>query len=174
MSRATLITGGNIGDVRGALAAAEKLIAECAGTVVARSAVRESAAWGDFCDGDDDSETGGLFLNQALIVETSLSPADLLDALQKIEKELGRASTSLSDRRGENTRATRTYFSRPIDIDILFYDDLVIHTDRLTIPHPLIAEREFVLRPLVDLMPDYPHPVTGKTPREMLKALTAG
>ncbi|MCL2562151.1 MAG: 2-amino-4-hydroxy-6-hydroxymethyldihydropteridine diphosphokinase [Rikenellaceae bacterium] len=160
MPRVTLITGGNLGDVRGTLAAAERLVAERAGTVVARSTVRKSTAWGDFCDG----EAGGLFLNQALIIETPLSPMKLLDALQKIEKELGREE----GQKAANSKATRAYTSRPIDIDILFYDDLIMHTDRLTIPHPLIAEREFVLLPLVELIPDYPNPATGKTPREML------
>ena len=63
------------------------------------------------------------------------------------------------------------YTSRPIDIDILFYDDRVIRTERLTVPHPLIQEREFVLVPLCEWMRDYRHPVLGKTVGELLEEL---
>ena len=86
------------------------------------------------------------------------------EALQAIERELGR------DREAEQSLKQRTgarYTSRPIDIDILFYDDRVIRTERLTVPHPLIQEREFVLVPLCEWMRDYRHPVLGKTVGEL-------
>ena len=85
--------------------------------------------------------------------------------------ELGR------DREAEQSLKQRTgarYTSRPIDIDILFYDDRVIRTERLTVPHPLIQEREFVLVPLCEWMRDYRHPVLGKTVGELLEELKIG
>ena len=75
-------------------------------------------------------------------------------------------------RRSNGRRASR-YASRPVDIDILFYDDAVISDERLTIPHPLLAEREFALVPLCEIMRTRRHPVTGRTVGEMLEALRA-
>lgn len=95
------------------------------------------------------------FLNICLAAETNLSPIDLLDSIKSIERAIGR-------------KRSARWGPRHIDIDILFYNDLVIITDRLTIPHPGITERAFVLAPLADIAPHFVHPVNGKTIRQML------
>lgn len=98
------------------------------------------------------------FLNAAVSGRTGLDPEPLLDALKGIERGLGRV-------------AGVRFGPRPIDLDILFYDALRIDTPRLTIPHPRLRERRFVLRPLADIAPDHLHPETGETVVEMLEAL---
>jgi 2-amino-4-hydroxy-6-hydroxymethyldihydropteridine diphosphokinase len=95
------------------------------------------------------------FLNLCLQAATSLSPFDLLHFTQELEKELGREKTV-------------RWGPRLIDIDILFYDDEISHSEELTIPHPQIAQRAFVLVPLADIAPDLVHPQTGQTVREMV------
>jgi len=98
------------------------------------------------------------FLNAALVGTTALDPIPLLYTLKNIERELGRMPTY-------------QYGPRLIDLDVLFYDDLKMITGELTIPHPRIEERSFVLRPLVKIVPEWVHPVLGKTVRELLSAL---
>ncbi len=187
MYKAILLTGGNEGDVAATLAAARERVRECVGPIAAASSLYRSAPWGYFDSPQQD------FLNQALIVETHLSPIELLDATQRIEQELGRpkgaasgeltSTASAVRRRGWRLSAwfrfakpahARVYTSRPIDIDILFYDDLVMQTERLTIPHPLIQDREFALEPLAEIAPGYLHPVLGITVDEMLRRSRAG
>ncbi len=136
-ARAILLTGSNRGDRAALLEQARRLIEARVGPVVRASSVHESEPWG--------FEDPQSFLNQALIVETTLSPIALLDELQAIERELGRV---------RNDGKREGYAPRPIDIDILFYDDLVLDSERLTLPHPLIGEREFVLTPLREIAPD--------------------
>lgn len=163
MARAIILTGGNVGDVKTRLQNAQRLINQHAGPVMRCSHRYKSRAWG--FDAEEE------FSNQVLEVDTDLMPEQLLDALQAIERELGR------DREAEQSLKQRTgarYTSRPIDIDILFYDDRVIRTERLTVPHPLIQEREFVLVPLCEWMRDYRHPVLGKTVGELLEELKIG
>jgi 2-amino-4-hydroxy-6-hydroxymethyldihydropteridine diphosphokinase len=96
------------------------------------------------------------FRNQVVRVITTLSPGDVLKGIKEIENHFGRA------------RSARRYLSRKMDIDILFYDDLVTTTETLTIPHPKMADRRFVLTPLADIAPEFVHPVTGKTVSSML------
>ena len=98
------------------------------------------------------------FLNAAVAIETTLPPADLLEETQAIEIKLGRTE--------KNTFAPRT-----IDIDVLFYGDEVILDDRLTIPHPLLHERYFVLAPLSEIAPDLLHPIFGQPVSELLSNL---
>jgi len=105
------------------------------------------------------------FFNCVVAIETTLEPASLLECVQGLERALGRTRTSarLEDQR---------YEPRPLDIDILLYDDRVISGhDHLHIPHLLMHERAFVLRPLADLAPELEHPVLYQTIRELLESL---
>ena len=154
MARVVLLTGGNLGDKTRSLALARETVDLRIGRVICGSAVYESEPWGFSAD-----ET---FLNQVLVIETDLEPVEVLDAVQDIEKGMGRRQIESPTGDGK-----RVYESRPIDIDILFFDDLILNTPRLTIPHPLIAEREFVLIPLREILPDYVHPVLKKRIRDL-------
>jgi 2-amino-4-hydroxy-6-hydroxymethyldihydropteridine diphosphokinase len=152
MARVVILTGSNRGEKAALLARAAEQVGERVGPIVRRSGVYESEPWG-FSDPES-------FLNQVLVSETNLEPLEVLDRTQSIEKALGRV------RKPDPPHAPR-YASRPIDIDLLFYDDLRLCSDRLTLPHPLIAEREFVLAPLREVMGDFIHPVYGKPIREL-------
>jgi len=101
------------------------------------------------------------FLNAAVRGTTTLDPMGLLYTVKDIEIELGR-------------RPTFRYGPRVIDIDIIFYDNLALHTTELTIPHSLMAERIFVLRPVADIAPDWRHPVLNKSVTDLLAALPPG
>ncbi len=98
------------------------------------------------------------FLNAAVEVETDLFPLQLLARLQNIEREMGR-------------RRVTPKGPRNIDIDVLFYGRSVIATADFQVPHPRIAQRRFVLEPLAEIAPEFRHPMTGKTAREMLASL---
>lgn len=100
------------------------------------------------------------FLNIALAGQTALSPEELLDYLKGVEEQLGRETS-------------RRYGPRLIDLDILFFDEMTLDTPRLTIPHPRLAERAFVLRPLADIAPDLIHPVLKQSIRDLAAALPA-
>lgn len=134
--RAAILAGGNTHDVAERLDRAERLLAERVGRVVARSSVRESEAWG-FC--------AARFLNRAYIVETELEAEPLLDELQAIERELGR---NREEELREKCATGERYASRPIDLDILLFGEQRIATERLTVPHALLLERDFALAPL--------------------------
>ncbi len=98
------------------------------------------------------------FLNLVCQVYTRLAPMELLALAKGIERKLGRTPG-------------KSNAPRPIDIDILFYDDQVIETPELVIPHPRLTERAFVLVPLAEIAPDLVHPVSGKTIRELLQGI---
>jgi 2-amino-4-hydroxy-6-hydroxymethyldihydropteridine diphosphokinase len=115
--------------------------------VKAKSHVYETPPWG--------YENQPTFLNQVLKAQTYLEPERLLKHLKRLETALGRKETF---RNGP----------RLIDIDILLYDDLVMNTSLLTLPHPRMHERAFVLLPMMDIAPDLIHPVTKKSVRDML------
>ena len=163
MTRVVLLLGGNQGDVKHTLQAAQQMINARVGAVLRCSHRYESEPWG--------FRSPDRFSNQALEVSTDLTPWEVLDAVKEIERELGRnhAAEALERASGGNR-----YASRPVDIDILFYDDEVISDERLTIPHPLLPEREFALVPLCEIMRTRRHPVTGCTVGEMLATLRKG
>ncbi len=115
--------------------------------VKTKSKVYETPPWGY-------TEQGN-FLNQVVKVNTYLEPEPLLKHLKRLEIALGR-------------KATFHYGPRLIDMDILFYDDLVLETPRLVLPHPHVHERGFVLLPMMDIAPDLVHPVLGKSVRELV------
>lgn len=142
------------------LQTAQRLINERVGAVMRCSHRYQSEAWG--------FNATLPFTNQALEISTDLRPLEVLDAIQQIENELGR------NRAAEQIEKAATgarYASRPIDIDIIFYGSEIIDEERLRIPHPLLAERQFALQPLAEIMRSFRHPVTGKSVGEMLDAL---
>ena len=141
MHRAIILAGGNIGDVAARFVEAERLLSERGAAIVARSQNYESRAWG--------FESDMLFVNVAWAVETPLEPECLLDVLQEVEALQGRDREIEKAQKAENGAR---YCSRTLDLDILFYDEEHISTERLKVPHPLIMEREFVITPLCELL----------------------
>jgi len=127
--------GSNLGDRQSTIEQAIKLIGMYVGMVSRRSSLIETEPWGF------DSENR--FLNGVVCCETMLSPREVLSKTQRIERELGRK---------KKTSSARAYRDRPIDIDILLYDDLKIDEPDLKIPHPLMWERDFVMIPLREIM----------------------
>lgn len=160
MHRITLLLGGNRGDMLSTLRRAVELLGERVGKVVAQSRIYKSEAWGFHSE--------EVFSNQAVVLMTNLEPLALLDATQAIEQELGRDRTMEAT---EKLSSGERYCSRTMDIDIMFYDDEVIRTPRLTIPHPLMQEREFALEPLAEVEGERRHPVLGRTISELLNQI---
>ena len=129
-----LSLGSNLGNKEQNLTSAISEIARRIGDITAQSAFLETEPWG--------FDSDNAFLNAAVCVETQLSPYELLHTTQQIERDLGRIQKSHQG----------LYHDRIIDIDILLYDDLHIQTPELTIPHPLMQQRDFVLIPLKEIM----------------------
>ena len=152
--------GGNKGDVKRTLQTAQQLVNARVGAVLRCSHRYESEAWG--------FHAPERFSNQAVEITTDLTPHEVLDAVQCIEADLGRNRAAEAV---EKAATGAAYVSRPIAIDIIFYDDAVLSDEQLPIPHPLLAEREFALVPLCEIMRMRRHPVTGTTVGEMLDAL---
>ena len=138
-----LILGGNIEERVDYLHRTVELLRREAGYITAMSTVYESEPWGfdDPC----------WFLNQVVALETNHSPHRLLECIQQIEQSMGRV------------RTYHGYHARTMDIDILLYDNLVINTPELVIPHPRMTERMFVLQPMAELAPNLEHPVLHKS-----------
>ena len=146
---AYLSLGTNLGNKEENLHAAMQLIKEQIGNIVSQSALYVSAPWGFSSENS--------FLNNAVAVETTLNPSELLQTTQGIERTLGRTHKTVN----------RQYSDRLIDIDILFYDSLVMDTPALTLPHPLLHQRLFVLSPLAEIAPTLRHPIQQKTIRTL-------
>ncbi len=136
LERAVIGLGSNLGDRCGYLSRARALIAGHAGSVVCASSVKETESWGF---------DAPPFLNQIVVVRTALGPFELLDTLQQIEKRLGRTEKSAV------IEGRPVYHNRTIDLDILYYGERVIRSERLVVPHPHIMERRFILEQLAEL-----------------------
>ena len=147
MPKTYLLLGGNLGDRLSYLAQAREGLARQVGSILRSSGIYETAAWG--------KTDQPAFLNQVLEVQTELQPAQLLQKINNLEQELGRVRLE-------------HWGARVIDIDILFYEDMVLQSQRLTIPHPQLHLRRFTLLPLAELAPNLQHPVLGKTVTELL------
>lgn len=148
MEEVILLLGGNLGNRELALAQAMEKIEEQVGEITAHSSIYESEPWG--------FEDKNQFLNQAITVNTQLSPEQLLSTLLEIEQSLGRVRTGKLS-------------ARTIDLDILFYGNEQINIETLTIPHPRIIERLFTLLPLAEITGNRPLPVLNTTAQELIK-----
>lgn len=142
MNTVYLLTGGNVGNRQQYLQHSARLIEEGCGKILRRSAFYETAAWG--------KTDQAAFLNQALALSTAMNALQLIAVLLNIEKQIGRTRTEL-------------YGPRTIDIDILLFNQEIIHTPQLVVPHPQIAARRFALVPLHEIAPALVHPVLQQT-----------
>jgi len=151
-TRVFLLLGGNLGNVPETFGKALEMMSGKAGSLVRTSRIYQSAPWG--------FEATEPFLNQVVEMETMLEPEPLMSELLKIESALGRE------------RTPGKMDSRTIDIDILLFNDLIMHTDCLEIPHPRLHLRRFALAPLAEVAREITHPVTGQTIGQLLEACT--
>ena len=126
--------GSNLGDRQGNISRAYAEIEKLIGAIVRQSALYESEPWG--------FESDNSFINSVICCETTLSPHEVLKKTQSIERELGRTQKSVDGH----------YHDRTIDIDILLYDDLTVNEPDLKIPHPLMRQRDFVMKPLSEII----------------------
>jgi 2-amino-4-hydroxy-6-hydroxymethyldihydropteridine diphosphokinase len=165
MNKVALLIGGNQGDRRAMIEQATVLIQDRIGTVVAVSGIYETEPWGTFETQAGETAVASFF-NRALLVETPLDAHSILRSALDIEAVLGRVRPSHAGGVGN-----RLYHSRPMDIDLIFFNEDVIDTPDLHIPHPRMHLRRFVLEPLAEIMPDYRHPLLGLTVKQMLDTL---
>ncbi len=149
MNLAYLLIGGNIGDRLANLETARNRIEAKCGPIQNLSAIYETEAWG--------LKDQAAFYNQALAITTALSPAHLLETILEIEVSMGR-------------KRLIPLGPRNIDIDIIYFNQEIIETDGLIIPHPRLSERNFVLAPLVEIAADFEHPVLKKSNSQLYQA----
>ena len=133
--RVFLGLGSNLGDREDNIQKAISLIGERVGTVLRQSSLIETEPWG--------FESENKFLNGVILCETTLTPRQVLRKTQKIERDMGRKKKTVN---------SQLYSDRPIDIDILLYDDITVDEPDLKIPHPLMQVRDFVMIPLQELL----------------------
>ena len=151
MGRVVFLTGSNAPDRDEVLRRTAEILSRRVGEVERASQIYGSEPWGFHAE--------EMFSNQALILQTALTPIEVLDEALATEQEVGR------DRAREQAEKEITgerYASRVVDVDVMFYDEEIIDTPRLKVPHPLLHVREFALEPLCEIMGDYRHPVLGK------------
>lgn len=148
--------GSNLGDKKENLMRTIEKLSSALGTPAAVSSIIETEPWG--------FTSANSFFNCVAAFDTALSPTEILYITQETEREMGRTSKSVN---GE-------YKDRIIDIDILLYGDETINTENLTIPHPLMHKRQFVLEPLAQIAPRHLHPTLKKTIAELLNELRSG
>ena len=149
-NRVFLGMGGNLGDRLSNLRRALELTNERIGRIEKKSSVYLSEPWG--------FKHAKYFTNIVVELYTSLTAYEVLSAAFVIESELKR------------TRSGNGYEGRTMDIDVLFFNDEIIRTDRLIVPHPHICQRKFVLLPMLEIEPDFVHPSNGKSIEELVKA----
>jgi len=142
LNQVYLSIGGNLGNRKENLATAVRLIGEEVGLVKTISALYQTKAWGV----EDQPD----FLNQCLMVDTTLSPEEVLRRVLEIENKMGRVRE-------------RKWYTRLIDIDLLFCNNRIINKKDLSLPHPFLQDRNFVLAPLVEIAPDFIHPILKKS-----------
>ncbi len=160
-----LLIGGNQGERVPLLMRAVSEIAHRIGKVSLASSLYETEPWG--------FETEQQFLNQALVVDTDLTATEVLRKALEIEKELGRVRNKDSEIQNSKFKI-QNYSSRPMDIDLIFYDSDIVETADLQLPHPRMQLRRFVLEPLAQIIPDFKHPKLRKTMRQLLEECTDG
>ena len=153
INRAYLSLGSNLGDKSANLNKAIELLKKRAGEVLAVSSFYETAPDGFISENS--------FVNIALSLDTRLDVYVLLDVCEEIERELGRTTKSVN----------LNYSDRVIDIDILYFNNMQLATERLTLPHPRMHKRQFVLEPLAEIAPKFRHPILGMSTVKMLKEL---
>lgn len=156
MHKVYINIGSNQGDRETAIGRAVALIEHLCGSPARRSTIIESDPWG--------YESSNRFMNMGIVIMTSMPPEKMLKSLLDIEKSI----SSASHRDGSGN-----YVDRIIDIDLIAYDDLIIDSESLTLPHPRMHLREFVLRPLALLWPDWRHPILDLTAQELLDSMTS-
>ena len=152
-NRSYLSLGSNLGNKAENIQNAVALLSERAGEVIKVSSNYETEPDGFVSENS--------FVNIAISLDTTLDAYALLDVCEQIEKELGRTSKSVN----------LNYSDRVIDIDILYFNNMQLATDRLTLPHPRMHKRAFVLAPLSEIAPKFRHPITGMSTVKMLKEL---
>jgi 2-amino-4-hydroxy-6-hydroxymethyldihydropteridine diphosphokinase len=152
MSNVYIGLGSNLGDRKKNITNATVILGSVMGDIKILSSIYETKPWG--------FSSNNLFLNAVILIETDCTPETCLQMAKRIEEEMGRTYAH-----------HERYEDRVIDIDILLYDDITIHTESLTIPHPLIQEREFVLQPLSEIAPELIHPVLNKPIKDLLEEL---
>lgn len=149
--------GSNLGDRAANIHRAALLVSERIGRVTAESTIIETEAWG--------YDSHQSYLNQGINVDTEQNPAEIICQLQKIEQEIAPGATH----RDKNSN----YIDRRIDLDLICLDSIVSTDAAAIIPHPRMHMREFVLRPLAEIWPEWTHPVLNLTPKAMLDAINA-
>ena len=148
MNKAYLLTGGNTGNREQHLQQAIELISQKCGIIRKQSSLYETAAWG--------KTDQPAFLNQALLLHTDMEAPELMQVLLSIEELMGR-------------HREEKYGPRIIDIDVLLFNNSLLQSPLITVPHPELANRRFALTPLAEIAPNHKHPLLHKTIRQLLK-----